>query len=303
MADDFASLQKFKAGSFQSLGLEKDLLNGLNRMGYKAPTPVQRKTLPVVLAGLDVVCMARTGSGKSCVFLLPMIQKLKSHQPVGVRALVLSPTRELANQTYKFAKDMGKFTDLRIVNIFGGDGIEDQFEALASKPDVIIATPGRLMHHIREISTFKLKTVRYLVFDEADRLFEMGFAEQLNEIIRECPAERQTLLFSATMPKLIVQFSRAGLRDPQLIRLDTDVKMSDELRLAFFSVRTNEKLAALLYLVRKIIPKDQQTIVFTATRHHSELLYAFFEKIGVSSTLVYGKVTLIVMTMQIILLY
>jgi ATP-dependent RNA helicase DDX54/DBP10 len=150
--------------------------------------------------------------------------------------------RELALQTYKFAKDMAKYTDLRIVSIVGGDGMEQQFELLASRPDVVIATPGRLMHHIREISTFKLHDVKYLVFDEADRLFEMGFAEQLNEIIRECPKERQTLLFSATLPKLLVQFTRAGLRDPQLIRLDTDTKMSDELRQAFFYVRSTEKV-------------------------------------------------------------
>lgn len=278
-----------KTGSFQAMGLDKEILAGLNRMGYKAPTPVQRKALPAVLAGLDVVCMARTGSGKTCVFLLPMMQKLKSHQTLGVRGLVLSPTRELASQTFKFAKDMAKFTDLRIIDILGGDSIEAQFDALASKPDIIIATPGRLMHHLREVSTFKLKSVRYLVFDEADRLFEMGFAEQLNEIVRECPVERQTVLFSATLPKMIVQFSRAGLKDPQLIRLDTDVKMSEELRLAFFCVRSNEKLAALLYLVRNIIPSNQQTIIFTATRHHSELLHAVFEKIGVSSTMVYGS--------------
>lgn len=144
------------------------------------------------------------------------------------------------------------------------------------------------MHLLREISTFKLKNVQYLVFDEADRLFEMGFAEQLNEIVRECPKERQTLLFSATMPKMLIQFSRAGLRDPQLIRLDTDSKMSEELRMAFFAVRSNEKLAALLYLVRRIIPADQLTIIFTATRHHSEMIHAFMQRIGVSSTLVYG---------------
>lgn len=150
-------------------------------------------------------------------------------------------------QTYKFAKDMAKFTDIRIAPIIGGDGIEAQFDMLAEHPDIIVATPGRLMHHLREISTFKLKDVQMLVFDEADRLFEMGFAEQLNEIIRECPANRQTLLFSATMPKMLMQFTRAGLRDPQLIRLETDNKLSEELRLAFFSVRSNEKVRLFLY--------------------------------------------------------
>lgn len=280
----------FKAsGSFNAMGLAKELVSGLNRMGYSAPTPVQRKALPIALAGMDVVCMARTGSGKTCVFLLPMIHKVKAHDSIaGVRAVILSPTRELAVQTFRFAKDMAKFTDIRIISIVGGDPIEAQFEALASRPDIIIATPGRLMHHIREIPTFTLKACKYLVFDEADRLFEMGFAEQLNEIVRECPEERQTLLFSATMPKQLIQFSRAGLRDPQLIRLETDAKMSDELRMANFVVRSNEKYSALLYLVRRIIPSDQMTIVFTATRHHSEFVHSLFNHIGVTSTLVYG---------------
>ena len=270
--------KKTKIGSFQAMGLNLDIYKGINRMGYKNPTPVQRKALPIVLAGMDAVCMARTGSGKTCVFLLPMMEKLLTHQPnSGARGLILSPTRELATQSFRFAKDMAKFTDLRIISIIGGDPIEAQFNSLASRPDIIVATPGRLMHHIREISTFNLKHIKYLVFDEADRLFEMGFAEQLNEIVRECPDDRQTLLFSATMPKQLAQFSRAGLRDPQLIRLDTDTKMSEELRLAFMVTRTNEKVPALLYLVRKIIPRDQLTIIFTATRHHSEFLNTLFQ--------------------------
>jgi len=292
-------MKKSKNGSFQSLlGLESintpdshasHIINGLNRMGYKLPTPIQRKTIPLALAGIDLVCMARTGSGKTCAFLLPLVFKLEKHNhSSGVRGIVLSPTRELAVQTFKFARDIAKFTDLNIINILGGDPIEAQFEALSSRPDIIIATPGRLMHHLREISTFKLKQVQLLIFDEADRLFEMGFAEQLNEIVRECPVERQTLLFSATMPKQLVQFSRAGLRDPQLIRLDTDSQLSTELRLAFFMTRSNEKIAAFLYLVQKIIPATQVTIVFTATRHHSELIHALLERIGISSTMVYG---------------
>ena len=129
---------KAKAGSFQAMGLEKELLWGLARMGYKVPTPVQRKALPIALAGMDMVCMARTGSGKTCVFLLPLLQKLKKHDSTsGVRSVVLSPTRELAMQTFKFAKDMAKFSDLRVIAIVGGDPIEAQFEALASRPDVV----------------------------------------------------------------------------------------------------------------------------------------------------------------------
>ncbi len=281
--------KKMKAGSYNTMDLDKNLLSGLTRMGYKIPTPVQRKTLPVALAGMDVVCMARTGSGKTAAFLIPMLQKFTTHDSTaGVRGIVLSPTRELAVQTYRFCKDMVKFMDVRVASIIGGDAIEPQFEALSNRPDVLIATPGRLVHHLTEISTFSLKSVKYLVFDEADRLFEMGFADQLNALVKECSGDRQTLLFSATMPRQLLQFTRAGLREPQLIRLESDSKTSDELRMAFFTVRSNEKIAALLYLVRMIIPKDHMTIVFTATRHHSEYVHSLFQMIGVSSTIVYG---------------
>jgi ATP-dependent RNA helicase DDX54/DBP10 len=171
-------VKKNSNGSFQSMGLNQELLNGLNRMGYKAPTPVQRKALPIALAGLDLVCMARTGSGKTCVFLLPLIQKLKEHKSnVGIRGIVLSPTRELAVQTLKFAKDMAKFCDLRIISVIGGDPLEAQFEALANQPDVLIGTPGRLMHLLREISSLKLNQIEYLVFDEADRFLNMKITE------------------------------------------------------------------------------------------------------------------------------
>lgn len=223
-------------------------------------------------------------------FVIPLLQKLKANESqAGVRGIILSPTRELAQQTLKVTKDLSKFLDLRIISIVGGDSIDSQFDSLSNRPDVIIATPGRLMHHLSEISTFKLKSVQYIVFDEADRLFEMGFAEQINEIIKQCPIERQTLLFSATMPKALMQFTRAGLRDPQLIRLDTDVKMSEELRLGFFYIRSNEKIAALLYIVRQILPSDQLTIIFTATRHHSEFLFNLLQHIGLKCTLIYGS--------------
>lgn len=279
------------AGSFQTMGLESDLFKGLNRIGYKNPTPVQRKALPIALAGIDIVCMSRTGSGKSCVFLVPLLQKLKSHNKSGggVRAVILSPTRELAVQTFKLAKDMGKFMNIKFASLVGGDSIDGQFDQLADNPDVIIGTPGRLMHLLREVSTFNLKNCSYLVFDEADRLFEMGFSEQLNEIIRECPTDRQTLLFSATLPKQLVQFTRAGLKEPQFIRLEAEASLSAELRCAFLSVRSNEKLAAFLYLVRTIIPRTHFTIVFVATKHHSELLHALIQHIGLSSTMIYGS--------------
>ena len=204
---------------FQTLGLPKELLRGILNMGYKVPTPVQRKTLPLALAGQDLVCMARTGSGKTAPFLVPLMVHLGcEHRPRGkVRAVVLSPTRELAIQTLRFARQMAKYTSLRAALVVGGDGMDEQFEALAPCPDVLIATPGRLAHHLDEVPDFTLDGTEFVVFDEADRLFEMGFADELRRLMNAMPEQRQCLLFSATMPKALVTFARAGLNDPQVI--------------------------------------------------------------------------------------
>ncbi|CAI7850126.1 unnamed protein product, partial [Closterium sp. NIES-53] len=159
----------------------------------------------------------------------------------------------LALQTFKFTKELSKFTDLRAAVLVGGDSMEGQFEALSRNPDILVATPGRLMHHLAEVEGMSLKSVEYVVFDEADRLFEMGFAVQLKEILRGMPESRQTLLFSATLPKMLAEFARAGLREPQLIRLDTETKLSPDLALCFFTVRPHEKMAALLHLLQEVI--------------------------------------------------
>jgi ATP-dependent RNA helicase DDX54/DBP10 len=156
-----------KSGGFQSMGLSYPVYKAILNQGYKVPTPIQRKAIPVILNGLDVVGMARTGSGKTAAFLIPLIERLKVHSvKVGVRSLILSPSRELATQTLKFAREFGKNTDLRSCVFIGGDNMEDQFSALTSNPDIIIATPGRLMHLIIECN-LDLKTVEYVVFDEA----------------------------------------------------------------------------------------------------------------------------------------
>ena len=169
-----------KSGGFQSMGLSKDVLAGVLRIGYRAPTPIQRKAIPAALGGRDLVAMARTGSGKTAAFLVPLLERLQSHASRGgARAVVLSPTRELALQTLKFAKSIGKFTDRRFASIVGGESMGGQFAALAEHPDVLVATPGRLMHLLREVPGFHLRAAEFIVFDEADRLFEMGFADHV----------------------------------------------------------------------------------------------------------------------------
>lgn len=166
--------------------------------------------------------------------------------------------------------------------------MESQFEELAQNPDIIIATPGRLMHHLSEVEDMSLRTVEYIVFDEADCLFSMGFAEQLHKILAQLGENRQTLLFSATLPSALAEFAKAGLREPHLIRLDVDTKISPDLKLVFFTLRQEEKNAALLYLIREHIRSDEQTLIFVSTKHHVEFLNVLFKEEGLEPSVCYG---------------
>jgi ATP-dependent RNA helicase DDX54/DBP10 len=315
-----------KGGGFQALGLNANLLKAITRKGYSVPTPIQRKTVPLILNDKDVVGMARTGSGKTAAFIVPMIEKLKAHSSrVGARALIMSPSRELALQTLQVTKEMGRGTDLKSVLLVGGDSLEEQFASMASNPDIVIATPGRFVHLKVEMA-LDLSSMRYVVFDEADRLFEMGFAAQLTEILHALPASRQTLLFSATLPKNLVEFARAGLQDPVLVRLDADSKISPDLQSVFFTVKSSEKEGALLHILQEVIevptgpdksaetelenvrnrhprkrkrdpeaskdsrgaPSPHSTIIFAATKHHVEYLAQLLRLAGFAVSHVYG---------------
>ncbi|OUC44333.1 DEAD/DEAH box helicase [Trichinella nativa] len=280
------------AGGFQAMGLDHNVFKGIMKKGYKIPTPIQRKTIPIILNGKDVVAMARTGSGKTAAFLIPMFVKLKIRDPsAGVRAMIISPTRELALQTFKFLKEvLGKFTGLRASVIIGGDSMEDQFAAIHENPDVVIATPGRLLHLIVEMN-LSLKSVNYVVFDEADRLFEMGFEEQLREVLKRLPPDRQTLLFSATLPKSLVDFTRAGLRHPTLIRLDVDSKLSDKLKLTHLFCRREDKLGILLSILgdRSLVEENSLTLIFCATKHYVEFLHAILEYFNFKCACLYSS--------------
>ena len=324
-----------KAGAFQTMGLNANLLKAVTRKGFSVPTPIQRKTIPMILDGQDVVGMARTGSGKTAAFVIPMIEKLKSHSAkVGARAVVLSPSRELALQTLKVLKDFSKGTDLRMALLVGGDSLEDQFSNMANNPDIIIATPGRF-EHLKVEMGLELSSVKYVVFDEADRLFEMGFATQLMEIMHSLPASRQTLLFSATLPKSLVEFARAGLQDPKLIRLDAESKIAPGLQSAFFTIKRGEKEGALLHILQHVIkmpiglteaakkskepaangkkkrkrdadgpsttdsPSPHSTIVFTATKHHVEYLAHLLKALGYATSYVYGSLDQTARKMQV----
>jgi ATP-dependent RNA helicase DDX54/DBP10 len=314
------------------IGLNAHLLKAIPRKGFSVPTPIQRKAIPLILDGQDVVGMARTGSGKTAAFVIPMIEKLKAHSAkVGARALILSPSRELALQTLKVVKEFGRGTDLKCVLLVGGDSLEDQFSFMAANPDIVIATPGRFLHLKVEMS-LDLSSVRYVVFDEADRLFEMGFAAQLTEILHALPSSRQTLLFSATLPKSLVEFARAGLQEPSLVRLDAESKISPDLESAFFSVKSAEKEGALLHILHDLIkmptgpteaaknvtdiagkkrkrgvdnssskqkPTEHSTIIFTATKHHVDYLATLLSLSGFAVSHAYGSLDQTARKMQV----
>ena len=257
-----------------------------------------------------------------------------------IRAVILSPTRELALQTLKVFKILGTYCEnITATGIIGADSIDKQFAALAANPDVIVATPGRLAHLLIEIPDFHLKSCETLVLDEADRLFEMGFSHQIRDICRTIPKDQnaqscQKMLFSATMPKGLVEFTRessgVGLTEPVVVRLDNEVQVSDELRIGFFTCRTDDKDAVLLFLVRDILlarkknsdsidentaedevngNKEQKkkkkrkdakekkkhenlTLIFCATRHHVEYITTLLQSIDIPATMIYGTMDL-----------
>lgn len=311
---------------FQSLGLSDSVFRGIVRMGfrvsrtsaenltltyfmlndcyYQMPTPVQRKALPVILSGSDTIVMARTGSGKTAAFLIPLLEKLQENQPNPTsipnkkcRAIILSPTRELSLQTLKVMNKISHFLDIKSIGIHGGEGMEKQFNALASKPDVIIATPGRLAHHLSEIPDFDLKLCQMCILDEADRLLEMGFTMQIRQISSTLPDYCQKVLLSATMPRQLIEFTKSGFTtDPQVVRLDQEACVSSDLRMAFITCRSSDKEAALLHVLDHIERDKTEhesnrtglTLIFAATRHHVEYITTLLTASGIQSTLVYG---------------
>uniref|UniRef100_A0A7S3V9E8 RNA helicase n=1 Tax=Chaetoceros debilis TaxID=122233 RepID=A0A7S3V9E8_9STRA len=329
MSNENTNRKKSKTGSgggFQSLGLSDEVYRGVVKMGFRMPTPVQRKSLPVALSGSDTVCMARTGSGKTAAFCIPLLERLLSSQRrkqqeeqqdnrhgthFSAGAVILSPTRELSLQTLRVMQTLSQYIEapkMRVIGINGGESMEKQFALLSSNPDIIVATPGRLAHHLSEIPDFDLKHCEMVVFDEADRLFEMGFAMQIREICSSMPGSesgRQTMLFSATMPRVLVEFTKSGImdRDPQVVRLDKDATVSENLRTAFVTVRSQEKDGALLHLLRDILPTAKMihreeneddressgrstsslglTLIFAATRHHVDYLTMLINNAGI----------------------
>src|SRR5271154_6193023 len=225
--------------SFSKLGLSEPMIEGVKAMGYVEPTPIQLRTIPLILAGQDVIGSAQTGTGKTAAFALPILTKLGVHAPAP-RVLILEPTRELAAQVETAMRDFARFTNLRAAVLYGGVGYGKQMDALRSGVDIIIATPGRLLDHLQR-GTCKLDRVKYLVLDEADRMLDMGFLPDVRRIVDRCPRDRHTSLFSATIPPQIETLIQWAMRSPQTIEIGVRRSVADTVKHVIYPVAEDQK--------------------------------------------------------------
>lgn len=255
--------------TFSDLGLMPDLLRAVRDVQYETPTPIQEQAIPVALSGNDILACAQTGTGKTAAFLLPILQRLTQSERKGVRALVLTPTRELAAQIAESARVYGKHLRIRTAVAFGGVSLGAQIAQLKRGADLLIATPGRLLDHI-ERGTVTLSTTTILVLDEADRMFDMGFLPDVRRILRLIPTTRQTLLFSATMPKEIEHLAHDTLRSPAVISIGRKATPVDTVRQVLYAVEAERKRDLLCHLLQH--GHMQQVLVFTRTKIRADRL-------------------------------
>ena len=242
------------------------MLQGVQAMGYVDPTPIQLRAIPLLLEGRDIIGSAQTGTGKTAAFALPLLQKLDRHAP-GPRLLVLEPTRELAAQVETAIRDFARFTDLRIAVVFGGVGYGKQLDDLKRGVDVLVATPGRLLDHLGR-GTCRLNLVRHLVLDEADRMLDMGFLPDVRRILDRCPRERQTMLFSATIPPEIETLIRWAMKSPQTIQIGARRTPAETVKHVIYPVADMQKTELLLALLDQV--QYDSVIVFCRTKHGAD---------------------------------
>src|SRR2546427_6278833 len=254
---------------FSQLKLHASLLQGLRDLGFHQPTPIQSDAIPPALEGRDLLACAMTGSGKTAAFLLPILHKLLD-RPRGVtRALVLTPTRELAAQILEDLNDLAVHTPLSAASVFGGVGMGPQEHAFRSAVDVIVGTPGRLLDHFRAPYA-RLGGLEFLVLDEADRMLDMGFLPDIRRILRHIPSRRQTLFFSATIPGPIAELSREMLKTPTTINLERRSAPAVGITHAVYPVPHHLKGTLLLHLLNGSEMRD--ALVFTRTKHRADRL-------------------------------
>ena len=271
---------------FSKLGLSNLALQGVRAAGYTDPTPIQLRAIPLVLAGRDIIGSAQTGTGKTAAFALPILTKL-GHRG-RLRTLVLEPTRELAAQVETAFRDYGRFTDLRIAVIYGGVGYGAQEKALREGVDIIVATPGRLLDHMQQ-GRCKLDHVEFLVLDEADRMLDMGFLPDVKRIIDHCPAQRQTMLFSATVPPEIATLAQWALKNPETIEIGRRHSPAETVRHALYPVADDQRDELVIELLKRT--DFDSVLVFCRTKDRADHVSAMLHRTGHSVAVLHSNRT------------
>ena len=274
--------------TFQTLGLCAPILTALEEHGYERPSPIQEKAIPPALAGRDVLGCAQTGTGKTCAFAAPILQRLSASRVQGhpLRALILTPTRELAIQIEESFLAYGKHLPLRCAVIFGGVGQNPQVEALGRGVDILVATPGRLMDLYQQ-GFVKLDQLEIFVLDEADRMLDMGFIHDVKKILKWLPRKKQTMLFSATMPPEIAELVNSLLHDPVRVAVDPVSSPVEAIQQSVYFVDKNNKTKLLAYLIRELDVKN--ALVFTRTKHGANKVARDLAKAGITAAAIHGN--------------
>ncbi|EEB08572.1 ATP-dependent RNA helicase Ddx27/Drs1 [Schizosaccharomyces japonicus yFS275] len=280
--------------SFQDMKLSRPILRGLSSLNFEDPTPIQSKTIPVALLGKDIVGAAVTGSGKTAAFVVPILERLV-YRPKKIptsRVLIICPTRELAMQCHNVAKRIAAFTDITLCLCVGGLSLKVQEQELRKRPDIIIATPGRFIDHVRNSQGFSVDNIEIMVIDEADRMLEDGFADELNEIVKLCPKSRQTMLFSATMTEKVDDLVRLSLNRP--VRIFVDAKKATAKRLVqeFIRVRPQrEQLrpAMLVHICKTFF--HRRVIIFFRNKAFAHKMRIIFGLVGLNATEIHGSLS------------
>ena len=266
---------------FRILGLSEQLLKAIKEEGFEAPREIQEKAIPLARAGIDVIGGSATGSGKTLAFGAPIIEKTKGGE--GVRALILTPTRELAEQVSIEMVKFSKYKSLYVVSVYGGVAMTPQIHALR-RADIVVGTPGRILDHLRQ-GTLNLSKVNSLVLDEADRMLDMGFIEDVETIIKECPKERQTFLFSATITQDIQHIAKRHMHNPVDIALEQHVDPS-KLHQVFYDVPSNQKFSLLVHLLKH--EKGGLVMIFCNTRHNADFVAHNLKKNNINAVAIHG---------------
>ncbi len=271
--------------SFKSLGLLPEIISAVEKKGYTQPSPIQQQAIPAILKGRDLLGGAQTGTGKTAGFTLPLLHRLSGKSGV-LRALILTPTRELAAQVGESVSTYGEFLLLKSTVIFGGVNINPQIKRLRQGVDILVATPGRLLDHASQ-HTVDLSQIEILVLDEADRMLDMGFLRDVRRILKLLPSKRQNLLFSATFSKEIKKLAHSLLTDPVTVEVARQNNPAEQITQLIYQVDREKKREILSHLIKE--QKWQQVLVFARTKHGANRLASQLEKDGIQSAAIHGN--------------